>query len=402
MLTLLHHANLILKDSIRYGYVVVEDGRIQRIGFGKEVPALPYAARFDLKGNYLAPGFVELHSHGAGGADFMDGTPEAFAAACAAHLRHGTTMLLPTTLAATKSEILRSIDCFRQAKKMLAGRSLHLHGLHMEGPYLNKDQRGAIDPRYIRSPDPLEYEEFLDWGKGAIARWTVAVELEGMDRFAARLAQEGILPSVGHSNAEFPQVKAAFDRGVTHVTHLYSAMSTIVRRGGFRHSGVLESAFCLPDMTVEVIADGCHLPVELLEMVYRIKGADKVALTCDSMRCAGQQVTESILGSLENGQKVLIEDGVAKLMDRSAFAGSIATDDRLVRTMYHQAGVPLYDAVRMMTLTPAAIMGLDAYCGSIEVGKTADLICFDEDIAVSGVMVSGRGLEGIFAEQRDL
>lgn len=402
MLTLLHNANLILKDSIRYGYVVVEDDRIQRIGFGKEAPALPYAASFDLKGKYLSPGFVELHSHGAGGADFMDGTPEAFVTACAAHLRHGTTTILPTTLAATKGEILRSIDSFRQAKKMLAGRSLHLQGLHMEGPYLNKDQCGAIDPRYIRSPDPLEYEEFLDYGKGAIARWTVAVELGGMDKFTARLIQDGILPSVGHSNAEFSQVKAAFDGGVTHVTHLYSAMSTIVRRSGFRHSGVLESAFCLPDMTVEIIADGCHLPVELLEMVYRIKGADKVALTCDSMRCAGQQVTESILGSLKNGQKVLIEDGVAKLMDRSAFAGSIATDDRLVRTMYHKAGVPLYDAVRMMTLTPASIIGLGAHRGSIEVGKAADLVCFDEDIEVSGVMVSGRWLEGAFAERKEL
>lgn len=402
MLTLLHNANLILKDSIRYGYVVVEDDRIQRIGFGKEVPVLPYAASFDVKGKYLSPGFVELHSHGAGGADFMDGTPEAFETACAAHLRHGTTTILPTTLAATKSEILRSIDSFRQAKERLAGRSLHLHGLHMEGPYLNKDQCGAIDRRYIRSPDPSEYEEFLDYGKGTIARWTVAVELEGMDRFTARLIRDGILPSVGHSNAEFSQVKAAFDWGVTHVTHLYSAMSTIVRRSGFRHSGVLESAFCLPDMTVEIIADGCHLPVELLEMVYRVKGADKVALTCDSMRCAGQQVTESILGSLENGQKVLIEDGVAKLMDRSAFAGSIATDDRLIRTMYHKAGVPLYDAVRMMTLTPAAIIGLGARRGSIEVGKEADLVCFDENIEVSGVMVSGRGLAGVFADQKGM
>ena len=223
------------------------------------------------------------------------------------------------------------------------------------------------------------------------------MELDGASRFADRLVQEGILPSIGHSNAEYEQVRDAFSHGVTHTTHLYSAMSTIVRRGGFRHSGVLESAFCIPEMTVELIADGCHLPVELLEMVCRVKGAERVALTCDSMRCAGQNVRESILGSLENGQKVVIEDDVAKLMDRSAFAGSIATDDRLIRVMYHKAGVPLCDAVRMMTQTPADIIGLGGRKGSLAAGKDADLVCFDEDIAIAGVMVGGRGLVGLFA-----
>lgn len=393
---LIYNANIILTDKIAPGYVVVEGSKIKSVGFDG-IPDLPYDRKIDLEGKYLSPGFVELHTHGAGGCDFMDGTLEAFRTACLTHLEHGTTTILPTALAATKEEILRSIDCFRLAKKELAGKGPYLHGLHMEGPYLNKEQCGAIDPNYIRDPKPEEYEEFLEQGKGAIARWTLAVEREGMDRFIGRLCEEGILPSIGHSNAEYCQVKDAFDKGVTHTTHLYSAMSTIVRKGGFRHSGVLESAFCIPDMTVEIIADGCHLPAELLEMVYRFKGADKVALTCDSMRCAGQDVKESILGSLENGQKVLIEDDVAKLMDRSAFAGSIATDDRLIRVMTGKANVPLYDAVRMMTLTPAEIIGLGDRKGSIEEGKDADLICFDEGINVSGVMVEGKGLLGQFA-----
>lgn len=181
------------------------------------------------------------------------------------------------------------------------------------------------------------------------------------------------------------------------MTHLYSAMSTIVRRSGFRHSGVLESAFCIPDMTVEVIADGCHLPIELLDMVCRFKGVDKVALTCDSMRCAGQDVKESILGSLENGQRVIIEDDVAKMPDRSAFAGSIATDDRLIRVMVHKVGVPLWDAVRMMSLTPAGIIGLGDVKGSLTVGKDADLVVFDDDIVIAGVMVEGIGQLGLLA-----
>lgn len=396
MLTVIYNAKVILVDKIVPGYVVVEDKKIKTIGFD-EIPDLPYDKKIDLQGKYLAPGFVELHTHGAGGWDFMDGTLEAFRTACLTHMEHGTTTILPTALAATKEEILRSIDCFRLAKKELAEKGPYLHGLHMEGPYLNKDQAGAIDPNYIRDPKPEEYEMFLEYGRGAIARWTLAVEMDGAEKFAQRLREEGVLPSVGHSNAEYCQVKEAYHKGVTHVTHLYSAMSTIVRKGGFRHSGVLESAFCIPDMTVEIIADGCHLPAELLEMVYRFKGPDKTALTCDSMRCAGQDVKESILGSLENGQKVLIEDDVAKLMDRSAFAGSIATDDRLIRVMTGKANVPLYDAVRMMSLTPAQIIGLGDKKGSIEEGKDADLICFDEGINVSGVMVEGKGLLGKFA-----
>lgn len=396
MLTLFCHANLVLRDRIQYGFAIVEDAHILQIGAGDGWPALPYSRTLDLGGRYLSPGFVELHSHGAGGSDFMDGTPEAFATACRTHLLHGTTTLLPTTLAATREEILRSIDSFRAAKEALAGKSLHLHGLHMEGPYLSKAQCGAIDPAYIRPPQPEEYKYFLSYGRGAIARWTLAVELDGAARFAERLLEEGILPSVGHSNATYAQVLDAFRHGVTHTTHLYSAMSTIVRRGGFRFSGVLESAFCIPEMTVEIIADGCHLPVELLEMVCRVKGVDRVALTCDSMRCAGQDVQESVLGSLENGQRVIIEDDVAKLPDRSAFAGSIATDDRLIRVMYRSAGVPLYDAVRMMTETPASIIGIAGSKGSLAAGKDADLVCFDENIDVSGVMVGGIGLVGLF------
>lgn len=396
MLILLYNANLILPEAVWEGYLIVQDNKIHTVGHGQDYPKLAYDRMIDVRGKYLAPGFVELHSHGAGGADFMDGTLEAFTTACNTHLQHGTTTLLPTTLAADKDEIMRSINCFRQAKDELHGKGLYLHGLHMEGPYLNLQQCGAIDPQYIRNPKPEEYEEILEYGKGAIARWTFAVELEGAEQFTKRLCEEGILPSVGHSNAEFAQVSEFFRAGVTHVTHLYSAMSTIVRRNGYRYSGVLESAFCLSQMTVEVIADGCHLPNELLELVWRVKGPNRVALTCDSMRCAGENVQESILGSLENGQKVLIEDGVAKLLDRSAFAGSIATDDRLVRVMYHQVGIPLVDAVRMMTLTPADIIGLSDRKGSLQAGKDADLVCFDDDIVVSGVMVDGVGLVGMF------
>ena len=389
MMMLFENAKIIFPDGITEGCVAVENGKIKTAGEG---PAGKPDKTINCGGRYLAPGFVELHTHGAGGADFMDGTAAAYETACLTHLAHGTTTVLPTALSSTKEEILRSIDAFQAAKQALEGRGPELYGLHLEGPYLSPKQAGAMPKSCLRAPAPEEYEEILSYGKGIIKRWTFAVELAGAAQFAKRLREEGILPSVGHSDAEYSEVLEAYHHGVTHVTHLFSTMSTIKRVGGFRHSGLLESAFCIPEMTVEVIADGCHIPPELLNMTYRLKGAERTALVCDSMRCAGQDVKESVIGSPENGTPCIIEDGVAKLTDRSAFAGSVATDDRLVRTMVQQAGVPLYDAVKMMTLTPAEIIGIGDRKGSIEEGKDADLIIFDDNINIEAVYAGGECL----------
>lgn len=385
------NAKLILPDRIVPGSLIEENGVIQEV-----LPNVTLKNAVDLGGLYLAPGFIEMHTHGAGGFDYMDGTAEAFTGACMTHFAHGTTTILPTTLAATREEILRAIETCKALKANWRG-GPHVHGLHMEGPYLNPIHKGAIDETYIRNPDPAEYEEFLSAGKGCIARWTLAPELEGAPLFAKRLREEGILPSMGHTNAEYAQVVDAAAAGCTHLTHMYSCMSTIVRRGGFRFPGVIESAYILDNLTVEIIADGCHLPPEMLKMVYKHLGCDRVALTCDSIRCAGQDVTETIIGSTENGYRVIIEDGVAKLSDRSAFAGSVATDDRLVRTMRDMAGVPLQTCVRMMSLTPARILGIDPVTGSLEAGKRADLVCFDEDICIKGVCAAGHGRLGLLA-----
>ena len=385
------NAKLVLPDGIVHGSLIVENDRIKDV-----LPGVTLDNAVDLQGLYLAPGFIEMHTHGAGGYDYMDGTPEAFIGASMMHFVHGTTTLCPTTLAATREEILRAIETCRTLKAEWTD-GPRLHGLHMEGPYLNPIHKGAIDETYIRNPDPAEYEEFLEKGRGCIARWTLAPELEGAPQFAKRLRQEGILPSMGHTNAEYAQVLEASRAGCTHLTHMYSCMSTIVRRGGFRFPGVIESAYILDDLTAEIIADGCHLPPEMLTMVYKHLGVERVALTCDSIRCAGLDMKEAIIGSTENGYRVLIEDGVAKLADRSAFAGSVATDDRLVRTMHTQAGVPLHECVRMMSLTPAKILGIDGETGSLEAGKRADLVVFDENITIKGVCAAGHGKTGLLA-----
>ena len=249
-------------------------------------------------------------------------------------------------------------------------------------------QAGAQDPRHLRNPEPEEYLKILD-GCKHILRWSIAPELPGALELGRELKRRGILAAIGHSDAEFSEVEAAWDAGYTHVTHLYSSMSTIHRKNAYRYAGVLEAAYMIDGMTVEIIADGKHLPAELLKYVYKFKGPDRTALITDSMRGAGMPDGPSVLGHWKNGLAVVIEDGVAKLPDRTSFAGSVATFDRLVRNMVRMAGVPLTDAVKMAAATPARIMNLTDR-GAIVPGLRADLTLFDDDIRVSHVIVGGR------------
>ncbi|MFR9159922.1 MAG: amidohydrolase family protein [Ruthenibacterium lactatiformans] len=203
------------------------------------------------------------------------------------------------------------------------------------------------------------------------------------------LLARGVLPSIGHSEADSEAVRAAIPCGYRHVTHLYSAMSTIVRKAGFRHAGIVESAYLYDELSSEIIADGCHLPAPLLQLAYRHIGPQRLVLVTDAMRGAGQTQGESILGSLENGQRVILEDGVAKMPDRTAFAGSICTADRLVRTMVTLAGASLPDAVRMITETPARVLGLSDFYGRVEAGRAADLAVFDHTVRIAMVFKDG-------------
>ncbi|MBD0377272.1 MAG: N-acetylglucosamine-6-phosphate deacetylase [Flavisolibacter sp.] len=342
----------------------------------------------DAMGNYISPGFIDIHVHGGGGHDFMDGSEEAFLKIAETHAQYGTTAMFPTTLTSEKEDLLHTLHLYEQANKKNT-KGAQLLGMHLEGPYFAMNQRGAQDPRYIRDPDPAEYKDVIAHSS-SIKRWSAAPELKGAIAFGKYITSKGILAAVAHTDAVYEEVLEAFENGYTLATHLYSAMSGVTRRNAFRYAGVIESAFLLDEMDVEIIADGVHLPAPLLKLVYKIKGTDRIALITDAMRAAGIPEGESILGNLKNGLKVIVEDGVAKLPDRTSFAGSVATADRLVRTMVQMAGVPLTEAVRMMTSTPARIMKVDKAKGSLIEGKDADIVLFDEDIDIKLTMIKGR------------
>jgi N-acetylglucosamine-6-phosphate deacetylase len=317
----------------------------------------------------------------------MDGTVEAIHQGVKAHLMHGTTTIVPTTATSTLEELFETLDIFKKAKEELKN-GPDIHGLHLEGPYFSMEQRGAQDARYIKNPDREEYLKILEYSDDII-RWTVAPELEGALEMGRELKKRGIIASIGHTNAIYQEVQQAFENGYSLVTHLYSGMSTVRRINAYRYAGVVEASYLLDELNVEIIADGVHLPESLLKLIYRIKGSDKICLVTDSMRAAGMPEGEYLMGSLRNGQKVIVEDGVAKLPDRTAFAGSVATADRLLKTMNRIGGVPLIEAVKMLTLTPARVLGIEKTKGSISAGKDADLVVLDSDIRVKMVIVKG-------------
>jgi N-acetylglucosamine-6-phosphate deacetylase len=295
---------------------------------------------------------------------------------------------MPTLLSADTQTTLRAVKAYNAAKEDSRIRA-NLLGLHVEGPYIAKEQAGAQKPEHIRVYDEAEYRTIYDSSQGNIKRWSVAPEVPGAKEFADFAKDNGIALSVAHSNADFDTVLTAFSWGYRHVTHFYSCISTITRRAGFRVPGVLEAAYYLDDMDVEIIADGCHLPPALLQYVCKFKDHSRIALVTDAMRAAGQDVENSFLGSMNDPLPVVIEDGVAKMLDRMAFAGSIATADRLVRNMC-KCGLSIVEAVKMMTINPLEMMGLTIRKGQIREGYDADLCIFDEDIKVHKVFCMGK------------
>jgi N-acetylglucosamine-6-phosphate deacetylase len=373
------------------GVVVVKGPRITAISSSRPDPA-GAGEGVDLHNGYLFPGFVDLHVHGGAGADFMDGTADAFRTVCRAHARHGTTSLLPTTTVARHEQHLAFLDVCRRLKAEGTG-GAHILGAHFYGPYFAPEARGCHPAAPVRPPRPEEFGQYLAYAD-CITTATVAPELPGAEDFVRACRARGIRCNAGHSYATFEQMEAARDWGVSHVDHLFCAMSD---RARLRQSqtypmrgGVLEATLFFDDLTTEVIADGKHLQRELLLLAYKLKGPDRLALVTDCNRALDMPDGDYIFGPLDGGEPILRRDGVGVMPDGQALASGVVGMDHCVRTFHRLTGMPLVEVIRMATLTPARIAGHDHEVGSIEVGKRADLLVLDRELNVQQVYLAGR------------
>ncbi len=353
---------IITSEGFFDGFIYYENGKIVEVSKNE----LPFETEYDAKGAIVAPGFIEMHSHGGGGYPF-EGAVEDIVSGTLFHLRHGVTTLCPTISAAPLADMARSVANIAAAMQDERTRGAIL-GAHLEGPYLSPKQAGAQCPDFITPPDKAEYLPLLEKYGDFISRWSYAPENDD-GSFARALVAHGVLPAAGHTDAIGDDMERAEAAGCHLVTHLYSCTSTVTRDHGFRRLGVIEHAYLSDTMDVEIICDGKHLPPDLIRLIYKIKGWEHIALITDSLALAGTDQKEGRMQATE----FIIEDGVCKLRNRSAFAGSIATADMLLRVAVNEAGISLPEAIGMMTATPARILGLKGK-GKIAPKMDADLV----------------------------
>ena len=369
---------IIVGESLFDGYLYVEDGKIVELSAEDK----PCAETYDYTGDYVCPGFIDMHTHGAGGHAFMNSTVEDVIEGCKYHLDYGTTCILPT-ISAGEFPVMRDAVINIQ-KAMESGKAPTILGAHLEGPYLSKSQGGAQNTAFITPPVRADYESLIKENGKAVKRWTYAPENDEGGEFCAFLTSNGVIASVGHSDAIYDDMKVAIRNGCNLVTHLYSCTSTITRDHGFRRLGIIETAYLEDSMYVEIIADGRHLPPDLIKLILKLKGTDKVALITDSLEIAGTSIKEGVMSGIE----FVVEDGVCKLKDRTAFAGSVATADVLVRTLVKDCDCPVPTAVKMLTKVPAEILGVNK--GELKAGKDADIVVLDDNISVKHVFLAGK------------
>ncbi len=371
---------IVLPNGLFDGYIVIEDGKIKEI-----TENAPDCEVSDLTGKYVMAGFIDIHTHGGGGFSFTESSPEEIVSGCNFHLRHGTTTIVPTVTTGAfpiMREAVKNIQIAKADKNALG----NILGAHMEGPYLSPAQCGAQAPGHITEPKPEEYISLLEETGDTIVRWTYAPERDTEGEFCRYLTKRGIIVSAGHTDAKYADMARAIDNGCNLITHLYSCTSTVTRDHGFRSLGVIESTYLRDELCAEIIADGKHLPPDLVRMIVKIKGIDRVAAVTDSLCVAGSDATEGVMSGVE----YIVEDGIAKLSDRSAFAGSVATADVLLRVLVNECGFTLSEASTMLSATPARLHGLNK--GKLEIGLDADLVVLNNKLSVREVYVGGTKL----------
>ncbi|MQY59893.1 MAG: N-acetylglucosamine-6-phosphate deacetylase [Clostridia bacterium] len=380
------------------GVLIVENGKISCVGPEGEVKVPQGIKVIDAADKCLAPGFIDIHVHGGGGTDTMDGSQKAIEKMSVAHAKGGVTSILVTTTTASMNDIIKAVKVIGLAKKRTLPGAQVL-GAHIEGPYFSIEQKGAQNPEFIKNPKPEEYLRFLD-ECDCILRVSAAPELEGGLELGRELRKRKIVASIAHTNATYQEVLTAIEAGYTHVTHMYSGMSGLKRINAYRISGVIESTLLLDELTTEVIADGHHLPPSLIKLIIKAKGLDKVSVITDAICAAGLNPGKYSSGGLDiivetnvaEEFEIPEEEGnfVAKLLTRDAFAGSVTTLDRCVRNMVKFVDLSIQDAIKMATVNPAKVINVNDRKGSLTRGKDADIVILDEGLSVIMTLVEGR------------
>jgi len=371
---------------IENGFIRIDGSKISDISSSESILNNSDGKIIDAKGKWVLPGFIDIHCHGGKGCDVMDGKLSDIDTIANYHASGGTTAFLPTTASSSIELILQALDAVHQAR-VYGVNGAKVIGAHIEGPYFCYAKRGCHLPKFVRNPRPQEYNRILEFSDG-IASMTLAPELDGSESLIRALVNNDILVSIGHSDATYAQVLDAVKWGARHVTHLYCAMSTLVKNGPVRISGVVESALLLDELTVEFIADGRHVPPELIMLAIKAKGIDNVCVVTDAMRGAGMPSGVYTFGP-SDGQEVLVQDEIAIMPDRSGYASTVLRMKDLVKTLINLVGLNLTDAVKMASIVPARIIGVDDQMGSLEKGKDANIIIADDDLEISMTIIDG-------------
>ena len=377
MLTQIINGHILTPQGwMKDGSVLISDGKILEIT--NSDLAVIGATVVDARGMYIVPGFVAMHVHGGGGSDFTEATPEAFRTAAKAHLAHGATTIFPTLSSSSFETLGQAVGV---CQELMKEPGTTIMGLHIEGPYLNPKMAGELFANQTKAIDAAEYQALIEKANGCIKRWDISPELEGGHDFARYMRSKGVMVALTHTEAEYDEIKAAYEAGFTHAAHFYNAMPGFHKRREYKYEGTVESVYLMDGMSVEVIADGRHLPSTILRLVYKLKDVERTCLVSDALAyaaCDNPQVDP----------KYVIEDGVCKLADHSSLAGSLATMDKLVQTMV-KAGVPFADAIRMASETPAKLIGVDDRKGTLQKGKDADILIFDRNLNLRAVWSMG-------------
>ncbi len=372
------NSRCIFPDGIRDGIdAVVKNGKIVDL---RERTDRREKNIIDLDGNYLAPGFVDLHVHGAVGRDSMEASTEAFRAICDFHAGGGTTSLLLTTATAPIAAIVDVLSAVRDCRSSIK----QIAGVHVEGPFISKNKRGAQREEFICEPSPDSIAQLLEYAD-VIKRVTLAPELPGAIEAIAQFHARKISVSGGHSDAWDDDARAAFARGMRSVTHTFNCMSSARRRGIYRVAGLLEFALSEPEINCELIADGHHVSPTLMKMLYRAKGAAGICLVTDAI--AGAGLAEGSQFSLY-GRDCIVKGAVCVLADGSALAGSASRMIDLVRTLVRDVDLPLHEAIAMVTENPARAIRLETK-GRLAVGADADFVVLSQRLEVLQTFASG-------------